>query len=182
MPDDDVHVVGDAEVLRRAGARRAEDADRVRVVHRQRRAEPVRQLREVRQVGDVAFHRVDAVHDDHRAPGTVLAPEQPLQPREVAVVEPHHVAERQLRAVHDGRVIELVEVDDVAAPHQAGDQPEVRLVAGREHQGGFLARELGQPRPRAVSCRSSVPFRNRLPVQPEPYRSSAFRAASSTFG
>src|SRR5439155_13791932 len=54
------------------------------------------------------------------------------------------LAVRHLGAVHDGRVVELVEEHDVATPHEARDQAEVRLVPRREDEAGFLAEELRQ--------------------------------------
>ena len=48
-------------------------------------------------------------------------------------------AEAEPGAVDDAGVVELVEVDDVAAPDQAGDDAEVRLEAGGEGQRRRLA-------------------------------------------
>ncbi len=125
-------------------AARAQHADGVRVVDRQRGTVALRDLEQVRDVGDVPFHRVDTVHDDHAAgPGGHLL--QPaLQPRQVAVIEAHRLAVGHLGAVHDGRVVELVEEHHVPPAHQPRDEPQVGLIAGREDEAGLLAEELGQ--------------------------------------
>src|SRR6266571_4916279 len=71
-----------------AVAPRAEHADRVCVVDRQDGAVALRDLEQRRYVGDVAFHRVDAVDDDHLpdAGGNLL--DLALELRHVAVAEP----------------------------------------------------------------------------------------------
>ena len=66
---DDVDLVGHAEMGRGAVAVGAEHAEGVRVIERQRGAVLPRHPDEARHVGDVAFHRVHAVHHDHRARG-----------------------------------------------------------------------------------------------------------------
>jgi len=78
-------------------------------------------------------------------------------------------------------VVELVEIDDVVLADERRDEAEVGVVPGGEDQAVFLADELARA---DSSCpwRSRVPFRNRLPVQPDPYRWRAREAASSTFG
>ena len=67
-----------------------------------------------------------------------------LEVGEVAVVEALGLAVGHLGAVHDRGVVQLVEVDHLAAADQAGDQAEVGGVAGGEDEAGFLAQELGQ--------------------------------------
>jgi len=84
------------------------------------------------------------VDDDHDARPDRHLLELALEPRHVPMVEAHGFAVGQLRAVHDGRVIELVEEHDVAPTHEAGDQAEVRLIAGREDEACFFAEELRQ--------------------------------------
>ena len=159
-----------------------EDAERVRIVERQRGAVLPGHPDERRHVGDVAFHRVDAVHHDHRAPARSRCAPAALEVGQVAVVEALGLAVGHLGAVDDRGVVELVQVDHFAAADQPGDQAEVGRVAGGEDQAGFLAEEFGQGGS-SCSCRSSVPFRNRLPVQPGavPARGPGV-AASSTFG
>ncbi len=67
-----------------------------------------------------------------------------LEVGQVAVVEALGLRVRQLGAVHDRGVIELVEVDGLTPTDQAGDQAKVGGVAGGEDQTGFLAEELSQ--------------------------------------
>ena len=141
---DDVHFVGHAEVSRGAVAVRAEHAEGVRVVQGQGRAVLPRDAHQAGHVRDVALHRVDAVHHDHRALARAVPLHPALEVAEVAVVEPLGLAIGHLGAVDDRGVVELVQVDHLAAAHQARDQAEVGRVAGGEDEAGFLAQELGQ--------------------------------------
>src|SRR5256885_1715723 len=116
----------------------------VRVVERERGAVFLGDLEQVRHVGDVSLHREDAVDDDHDARPDRALTESALEACQVAVVEPLGLTVGQLRAVHDRRVIELVEEHDVAPAHEPGDHAEVRLVAGRKDETGLFPEELGQ--------------------------------------
>ena len=127
-----------------------------------------RAMRTRPDVGDVAFHRVHAVHHDHRAPARPVPLQPALEVAEVAVVEALGLAVGHLRAVHDRGVIELVEVDHLAAADEAGDQPQVGRSSRSRRRGRPPCRGTRPGRASSCSCRSSVPFRNRLPVQPEP--------------
>ena len=136
-----------------------EHADRVGVVHGQRRAVLLGDAHQVRDVGDVAFHRVDAVHHDHRAaavPGR--APIIRSRPARSPWLKRSGVAVGHLGAVDDRGVVELVEVDHLAPADQPGDEAEVGLVAGGEDEAVFLAQELGEGALRAAragpGCRS----------------------------
>ena len=142
--DDQVHLVGDAEVGGGAVAFRAQHAHGVGVVDREDRAVPLSDFEQRRDVGDVAFHRVDAVHHDHLAHGGGHLLHLPLELGQIAVREALGVPEAHLGAVHDGGVVQLVEEHHVAAPHQAGNQSQVRLVAGGEDDASLLAEELGE--------------------------------------
>src|SRR5690349_23626924 len=64
---DDVDLVGEVEVGGGAFAVGAEDAERVRVVEGEGGAVFPGGAEQAGDVGDVAFHGVDAVDDDHRA-------------------------------------------------------------------------------------------------------------------
>src|SRR5204862_7746765 len=61
-------------------------------------------------------------------------------------VEAHRRTEGLLGASHYRGVIELVQEHDVPAAYEPRHDPQVRLVAGRKHQAGFLAEELSQLR------------------------------------
>ena len=143
---DDVDVVGHAEVGRGTVAVGAEDAEGMRVVERQRRAVLPRDPDEAGHVGDVAFHRVHAVHHDHGAASGAVPLQPALEVGQVAVVEALGLAVGELGAVDDRGVVQLVEVDDLAPADQTGDQAEVGRVAGRKDEAGFLAEEFGQRR------------------------------------
>ena len=64
--------------------------------------------------------------------------------RHVGVIESLGLAERQLGAVDDAGVIELVEVDGLVAAENPGDQAEVGAVAGGKDDARLLAKELGK--------------------------------------
>src|SRR5690349_2968165 len=121
------------------GPRLTEDADRVRVVHEQPRAVSLADLDYPRQIDDVAFHREHSVDGDE-----LPARRHPRQLRvelvEIAVAEPNGLTRREEAAVDDARVIELVDEDGVVAPHERGDDAEVRLEASREDERRRLAR------------------------------------------
>ncbi len=104
----------------------------------------LRDLEQVRHVGDVSLHRVDAVHDDHDAGARRHLLQLALEVAEVAVIEAYRLAVGHFGAVHDRGVIQLVQEDEVAPAHQSRHDAEVRLVAGRKHDAGFLAEELRQ--------------------------------------
>jgi len=97
----------------------AEHADGVRVVDGEGGAVFLTDLQQTGDVGDVAFHRIDAVHDHHAAGALGQLLQLALEPGEIAVVEAHRIAVRHFRAVDDRGVVELVEEDDVGAAHQA---------------------------------------------------------------
>ena len=143
-PRDDVDVVLHPEVGAGALAVRAEDAKRVCVVDDQRGAELPGDPHQVRDVRDVAFHRVDPVDDDHRSLAAGIALELQREVRHVVMVEPLALAERQLGAVDDAGVIELVEIDRLVARQESGDEPEIGAIPGGEDHARFLAEELGE--------------------------------------
>ena len=141
---DDVHLVRQPEVRRGAVAVRAQDAQGVRVVQRQRSVVAPRHPHQGRDVGDVAFHRVHAVHDNHGALAGPVALHAALEVGQVAVVEPFRLPVRQLGPIHDRRVVELVEVHHLAPADEPGDQAQIGRVSGREDETGLLAEELGE--------------------------------------
>ena len=66
-PGDDVDLAEQAEVLDRPAPRLAEHADAVRVVHDQDSFELVRELDDLGELREIAFHRENAVGDDQLA-------------------------------------------------------------------------------------------------------------------
>ena len=143
-PHDQVNVVGQAEVRRRA-APVAGHAHAVRVVHHDARAVFLADCDDLRHRRDVAAHAVDAVNH-HQLPGIggQLA-QQVVQAADVAVTEAAHLAAAHQAAIDDAGVIVLVDDHVVALLHQRRDRADVGLVAGREDQRGFLADEFRQP-------------------------------------
>ena len=141
---DDVDVIGHAEVGGSAVAVRSENAEGVRVVERERGPVFPGHPHERRHVRDVAFHRVHAVHHDHRALARAVPLHAALEVGEVAMVEALGFAVGHLGPVDDRGMVELVQIDHFAAADEPGDEAEVGRVAGGEDQTGFLAQEFGQ--------------------------------------
>ncbi len=142
---DQVDLAFEAEVLGRAAAVRAEDADAVGVVDEDPGPVLPGQRDDARQVGDVALHAEDAVDDDELAGPGIERGEQPLEVLHVVVAVLVDGRERQAAGVDDAGVDHAVDEDVVALPGDRGDDAEVGLVARAEGQGGLAVQELGQP-------------------------------------
>jgi hypothetical protein len=142
--DDEVGLVLDAEVVRRAAAAGTDDADAVGVVDHDARLVALRDLDQLRQWREVAAHAVDAVDSDET--GLLLngLGERLVERRHVVVQEADHLAVRQLAAVVDRGVVGLVHEDGRVARGERGDGTEVGLVARREGETGLLAEEAGE--------------------------------------
>ena len=132
------------EVLRGTAPVGAADADSVCVVHHQPAAVAILELDDARQVGEVALHREDAVHDDDHASIVVDGLDLVLQISHVVVAELVVLAEAQAAAVDDARVIQAVEQGDVEAAEQAREDAEIDLEAGGKGQRGLALHEFGQ--------------------------------------
>ncbi len=64
-------------------------------------------------VGDVAFHGVHAVHDDHGAAAVPGALDHPLEAGQISVIEAQGFAVGHLGAVDDRGVVQFVQVHHV---------------------------------------------------------------------
>ncbi len=111
----------------------AEHAARVRVVHAHHRVVPLRELEDVGQLRDVAFHREDAVGDDQSRAPALRLDEPRLEVRHVGVLVDRRLAlgDRlgEPDAVDDGRVVQLVGDDDVVLAEDRRRQALVRVPA-----------------------------------------------------
>ncbi len=139
-------LVGDAEVLAGAGARLAQHADGVGVVHHDGGVVLGGQGRDAGQVGDVARHAEDAVDGDQLARLGAALLQAGLQGLHVVMVEAHELAEAQQAAVDDAGVVLAVGDDVLAAADQGADDAQVGLEAGGVEDGGLLADQGGQLR------------------------------------
>src|SRR5690606_11341707 len=102
---------------------------------------------EGRQIRDLPLHAEDAVDDDHaRGAARGALAEEARQTGQVAVIEPDDIPEGHPPAVHDARVIELVEVHAIAAADERVDDGEVALIARAEDERGLLADEAREAR------------------------------------
>ena len=102
-------------MLGKAATARAEDAERVRLIDHQPGAVALLQLDELRQVGDVAVHGIEAFDDDQRvAARAPVRAQQPLEVIEIVVPEGERLGVRKLDAGEQAVVRQLVVQDEVA--------------------------------------------------------------------
>ena len=141
---DQVHLVGQAEVVCRAAAVVAHHAEAVCVVDHQRGIVSFTELHELRDGRNVAFHGIDAVHDDEFRFFQGHHLHLLLQPLHVVVGELQHVAVGEPAAVDDAGVVEGVEEDVAAVESQAGNHAQVDLEARAVGHGLLLAHQAGQ--------------------------------------
>ena len=128
----------------RAAAVVAHHAEAVGVVDHQRRIISFTEIHELRDRGNVAFHGIDAVHDDEFRVFEGRRLHLLLQSLHVVVGELQYVAVGETAAVDDAGVVERVE-EDVAAPEsQAGNHAQVDLEARAVGHGLLLAHQAGQ--------------------------------------
>ena len=103
------------------------------------------QLDQLRQVGDVAVHRVQTLDDDERvAAGAPVRAQQALQMLEVVVAERECLGVRQLDAGEQAVVGELVVENEIVGIEQRADGRDVGGVAADEGDGGLGLVEVGQ--------------------------------------
>ena len=141
---DEVHFVGQPEVVAHAAALTSEHAEAVRLVHHDGGVVFVLQADYFGQVGQVAFHRENAVDDDELdGLGSTLL-QLALQIGHVVVLVFQTGGERKATAVHDGCVVAVVADDVVFATRQAGHHAGVDAETCGEAQGLVFAHELGQ--------------------------------------
>ncbi len=170
---DHVHLIAHAMMIRRSPPIAAQHAETVRIVHDDQRAEFFRQLHDARQRGNVALHRIDAIHRD----GLRLLPRQrrqiPLQRIEVFMVEPLNCRTAEQRAIPKRGMNALVHQQRVPPMHQRAQSPRAgeiprgknmaRLPAQKFRQRAFQllvisAAPVRQPR----SARTRTPLCNRV--------------------
>ena len=103
------------------------------------------QLGDLRQRGDVALHREDAVDDDEHAAAVARRPlELLLELVEPVVAERAQLGPREQAAVEDRGVVAGVGDHRVARAEQRAERAEVGLVAGREDDRVLGAHPLGE--------------------------------------
>ena len=141
---DDVDLVVDSEMVDRAAAERAEDAEGVGLVDVGERAVFLRRLEDGRQVGDVAGHAEDAVEHDELAGVGGQALEAVAQRNGGVVAEGHELRRRELAAVDDAGVVLAVAEDGVALLGEGGERALVREKAGREQQHRLALEVIGK--------------------------------------
>jgi len=120
----------------------AEHADRVRVIDHQPRTVLLAEGDDLRQGGDIALHAVEAIHHDELALVCRQLAQYPLQVLHVLVPEALGLAEAQLRAVDQARMVFLVQDDIISTADQRADRAQVGLHAGGEDQRRLFPDEL----------------------------------------
>ena len=141
--EEQVHLGLDALGRGRSPPLRTEDPDAVRVVYVEAKPVPAPQLAQALEVGDAPGHREDRV-GDHQGVLPFAAPgELALEVIEVLVDADR--AAPDARALDEARVVLGVGEDDaVGALREQTDAAQVREEAGREDDGRFFVRELGE--------------------------------------
>src|SRR5690606_12115797 len=128
---DDVHFAEHAEVLRCAASVCAQDTGAVRVVHDDDGVVIARDLEDLREPGNTAFHGKHAVRPDNTAPGGAVGLQ--LRHEVIHVGVPVDTAGAlpdglgQPDGVDDGRVVDCVRHHEVAFLHDAGGESFVRI-------------------------------------------------------
>ena len=120
----------------------ADDSQSVGVVHQDVGVVLLRQGHDLRQRGDVAFHRVDAVYRDEF--GGVLRGDAEflLEAAHVVVRELEGLAEAKARAVDDAGVIQGVEEHEPVSEAEAAHHSQIGLEAGAVGHSFVFADEL----------------------------------------
>ncbi len=116
--DDHVDLVGESGRRDRAAPAGSDAAGGVGLVDQQAAAVAAGEVRELRQRGDVAVHREDAVGDDQRG-ASRRSPQPPLEVLGVGVPVDEGLRAGQPAAVDDAGVVELVREDDLARAGRA---------------------------------------------------------------
>ena len=145
-PHHQVDFLVEAEMLGCTAALLTENADRVGFVDHQSGAVSLGQIRDRRQIRQVAHHREEPVDNDQNA--LVLlgrALQLRLQILHVVVLVLAQVREAEPTAVDDRRVVFAVADDDIVLAADRRDRAQVGLEPRREAQRSFLAREMRQP-------------------------------------
>ena len=129
-PGDDVDLAEEAEVLDGAATRLAEDADAVRVVDDDDGVVLARELDDLGQLREIAFHREHAVRDDQlprvaRRGGEAVAQRVHVRVR----VDDLRRRPREPDRVDEARVVELVGEDHRRLVGEARDARLVRVPA-----------------------------------------------------
>ena len=133
-----------AEVLADAAAARAHHADRVGLVHHQERLVPLGDPDELRQVGEVAVHAVDAL--DHHEHAPILATdlgEELLGSVEIVVRERPAAGPGEHGTLQETVVGERVVEHEVAGADDVADHRLVRRMAADKRDRVFRAHEPG---------------------------------------
>ncbi len=139
-----IYFVGQAKVGRGAVSF-AEHAQAVGIVHHKPGAVSLAELNDLRERGDVTFHTVDAIDDDHDTIGILHALQNVLQVVHIVVAKALHRAPGELAAVHDAGMVFLVGDGNVSLAHQNWNGTQVCLVTSAEAKSRLFADKLGQP-------------------------------------
>ena len=142
-PHEDVHPALHAEMFLTAPACGSDYAGGVGFVYHGKQAVSVSQLHQPRQIHDVSVHAEDPVADNQPLSSRAL-PNLPLQIRHVVVPVDHGLRPGLPAPIDDAGMVQLVAVDDVPLPAQAGDDAAVGRKARVEHDCRLPALEPGQ--------------------------------------
>ena len=139
---DQVHLVCEAEVVCGAAAVTADDAESVGIVHQDVGVVLLCQGYDFRERGDVAFHRIHAVHRDKLRCRLRGDAELLLQAAHVVVRELEGLAQAKTRAVDDAGVIQGIQEHESVAEAEAAHHSQVGLETGAVSHCFVFADEL----------------------------------------
>ena len=120
----------------------AEDADTVGLVDHDGTVVLVLQFNDLRQLGQVAFHREDTIDHDELDGLVRQLLQHALQIGHIVVLIVQLTSERQAAAIHDGGMITIIADDIVVLAHYHCQNTLVHGETRREAEAVFLADEL----------------------------------------
>ncbi len=116
----------------------------MRVVDIEPRPVSTADIDKLRQIDDIAAHGKHAIDDNQRARFLRYLLQNPFELVEVGMHIALHLTQAQPAPVDYRRVIFLVGDDDIVAPYQRRNRPEIRLHAGGKHERRILAHKRGE--------------------------------------
>ena len=140
----EVHLVGQAEVVTNPSSLTSEDAHAVGLVHHDRRSILLLERDDFGQRRQIAFHREHTVHNDQfHGVGFALL-QLVFQVGHVVVLVAQLLSHRQAAAVHDRSVVAVVTEDVVVRSHKRRNHATVHRETGRETERFVFSDELRQ--------------------------------------
>ncbi len=142
--DDEIDIVDHALLFADAAAVLADEAHRMRFIHQHHCAMLLGDGDHFLERRDIAQHRIDAFENHQLARFGRDSLEALFHRLDIVVLEGHDLGIAHRAAVPDAGMAVDVEHDIIALAGDGGDDPEIGLVAGREHHRMVHVIELTQ--------------------------------------